>query len=370
VRVSVPLLDLTEQYAVLSEDLKGAIDRVIASQRFILGPEVDALEGEIAARVGSPHAIACASGTDALLLPLMALGLPRDSEVVVPAFTFFATAGAVWNAGLRPVFCDVDPVTFNMVAATAEMAWTARTRALIPVHLFGQMAPMGDLVALARKTGAFVLEDAAQAIGASLEGVMAGAAGNAGAFSFFPTKNLGGFGDGGMITTADPLLAERIRKMRVHGGATLYRHDMVGTNSRLDALQAAILRVKLPHLETWTAARQANAALYDELLSDVAEVVTPAVSTGNIHVYNQYTLRVRRRDALREFLDSRGIGSGVYYPIPLHLQECFKSLGHGPGDFPVSERLSEEVISLPIYPELGSRRIEAVVAAIRDFYDS
>jgi dTDP-4-amino-4,6-dideoxygalactose transaminase len=366
--LTVPLLDLTEQHATIAEEIRATIERVVASQRFILGPEVEALEESIARRVGASYGIACASGTDALLLPLRALGAPPGAEVVVPAFTFFATAGAVWNAGLRPAFCDVDPMTFNVDATTVEEAWTERTRAVIPVHLFGQMAPMRGVGALARARGAFVLEDAAQAIGATQDGISAGVAGDACAFSFFPTKNLGAFGDGGMITTSDGALAERLRKLRVHGGLDAYHHQMVGTNSRLDAIQAAVVGAKLPHLDRWTAARRANAALYDALLADVPEVRIPRAHPGNEHVYNQYTIRAPRRDELRTFLESRGVGSGVYYPLPLHLQECFRPLGYARGDFPASEQLAEEVLSLPVYPELGERRLHRVASALREFY--
>jgi dTDP-4-amino-4,6-dideoxygalactose transaminase len=368
--VKVPLLDLTEQYAAIAPEVTRALNSVVTSQRFILGPEVEALEAELAAWLGAPHAVACASGTDALLLPLLALEAPPEAEVVVPAFTFFATAGAVWNAGLRPAFCDVDPHTFNADARGVEAALTPRTRAVIPVHLFGQMAPMDELRALASARGLFLLEDAAQAIGAEDADGRAGTSGDAAAFSFFPSKNLGGFGDGGLITTGNGALAERLMKLRVHGGARTYHHEMVGTNSRLDALQAAVLRTKLPHLGTWTEARRANAALYDELLAPVAEVVTPVVRPGAEHVFNQYTIRAQRRDALRAFLESRGIGSAVYYPVPLHLQECFRSLGYAPGDFPVAEQLSGEVLSLPIYPELGEQRVGHVARAVCDFYGS
>jgi dTDP-4-amino-4,6-dideoxygalactose transaminase len=366
--LTVPLLDLTEQYSTISDEVNEAIRGVVASQRFILGPEVEALERAIATLVGASHAIGCASGTDALLLPLLSLEAPPDAEVVLPAFTFFATAGAVWNAGLRPAFCDVDADTYNVRRDLLEAAWSERTRVVVPVHLFGQMAPMAEVAALARERGAFVLEDAAQALGARADSAPVGALGDACALSFFPTKNLGGFGDGGMITTSDPRLAERLRKLRVHGGVQMYHHELVGTNSRLDALQAAVLRAKLPHLEAWTAARQRNAVLYDELLADLPEVITPRVAPDSVHVFNQYTVRVRRRDELRAFLDARGIGTGIYYPVPLHLQECFRTLGYARGDFPVSEALAEEVLSLPIYPELGESRIRAVVRAIRDFH--
>ena len=366
--MEIPLLDLKQQYESIRKEIGNVLEEVVSSQRFILGPEVEALEKEVSDYVGAAHGVGCASGTDALLLPLRALEADREAEVVLPAFTFFATAGAVWNAGLRPAFCDVDADTFNVTRATVEAAWSERTRAVVPVHLFGQMAPMEDVASLAGAGGAFVLEDAAQAIGARRNGVAAGAAGDACAFSFFPSKNLGGFGDGGMITTSDERLAARLRKLRVHGGLKMYHHEVVGTNSRLDALQAAVLRAKLPHLGAWTAARQANARLYDELLTDVPGVIPPRVQPGNVHVYNQYTVRAERRDALRDHLAERGIGTGVYYPLPLHLQECFRSLGYARGDFPVSERLAEEVLSLPVFPELGEERVRRVCAAIRAFH--
>lgn len=283
---------------------------------FILGPEVTALEAELAAYLGFPHAISCASGTDALLLPLKALGAEPGSDILIPSFTFFATAGAVGNAGYRPVFCDVDPDTFNVTVETLDAVWTERAVAVIPVHLFGQMAPMGEIRAWARQKGLFILEDTAQAIGA--------------------------------------------RRM--------YHHEMVGTNSRLDALQAAVLRVKLPYLEGWAAARRENARLYGERLAGVDGIRLPVVTDGNVHVYNQYTLRAERRDELQTHLGSLGIGCSVYYPVPLHLQECFSSLGGRGGDLPVTERLCKEVLSLPIFPELGEERLGTVAEAVRAFY--
>jgi dTDP-4-amino-4,6-dideoxygalactose transaminase len=344
----------------------------VESQAFVLGPEVEAFEASMAAYLGVPHAVGVASGTDALLLPLLALNPTPGDEVIVPAFTFFATAGAAWNAGFRPVFCDVDPDTFNVTRATVEAAWTARTRAVVPVHLFGQMAPVEELLPLAEARGALVLEDAAQAIGARRRSdageLAAGAAAPVGALSFFPTKNLGGFGDGGMVTARDDDLAEKVRKLRVHGGRQMYHHEMVGTNSRLDALQAAVLAAKLPYLDGWAEARRANARLYDAHLADVPEVLTPRVADGNVHVFNQYTVRVRRRDDLRSFLAERGIGTGVYYPVPLHAQACFAELGVREGAFPVSEQLCSEVLSLPVYPELGAERLAEVAGAIRAFY--
>jgi dTDP-4-amino-4,6-dideoxygalactose transaminase len=371
--VPVPLLDLTAQYESIKPELDAAVADVVASQRFILGPEVEGLEAEMARYLGVPYAVGVASGTDALLLPLKALDPKPGDEVIVPAFTFFATAGAVWNAGFRPVFCDVDPFTFNVTAETLEAVRTERTRAAIPVHLFGQMAPMSEITDWADRHGIVVIEDAAQAIGARQRGpdglpVMAGAAAPMAAFSFFPTKNLGAFGDAGMVTALDAGLADRVGKLRVHGGRQMYHHEMVGTNSRLDALQAAVLRVKLTHLDRWTDARREHACAYEGRFVDLPEVITPRVAENNFHVYNQYTLRVRRRDELREYLGGRGIGSGVYYPVPLHLQACFSELGGREGQLPVAEQLCTEVLSLPVFPELGMDRLAEVADGIHAFY--
>jgi dTDP-4-amino-4,6-dideoxygalactose transaminase len=390
----VPFLDLTLQYNSIRDELDEAIQRVIASQGFVLGPEVQGLEEELAGYLGVPYAVGVASGTDALLLPLKALDPQPGDEVILPAFTFFATAGAAWNAGFKPVFCDVDPATFNVTPETLDAVWTERTRAVIPVHLYGQMAPMQEIRQLARPRGAFVLEDAAQAIGArqmarsattggaEVEGArltldesvpvegwaMAGSVGDAGAFSFFPTKNLGGFGDGGLVTSGDEILAEKVAKLRVHGGKQMYHHEMVGTNSRLDALQAAVLRVKLRHLEGWAQGRMRNATLYDEILRGVDGVITPFTAPGNLHVYNQYTLKVDRRDELRDHLSGQGIGNGLYYPMGLHLQECFSGLGGKLGDLPATEKLTREVVSLPIFPELTESQVTRVGEAVRSFY--
>jgi dTDP-4-amino-4,6-dideoxygalactose transaminase len=305
--------------------------------------------------------------------------------VLVPAFTFFATAGAVWNAGLRPVFVDVDETTFNVTAETLDAALVPDARVVVPVHLFGQMAELAPILELARRHELAVLEDAAQSIGAAqrIDGAWraAGSVGTFGAFSFFPTKNLGAFGDGGLMTTDDDVLGDRLRKLRVHGGRQMYHHEMVGTNSRLDALQAAVLSAKLPHLDGWTERRRENARWYDELLEGIDGVVKPVTLPGNRHVFNQYTIRAGARararagagagarDRLREFLERRGVGTGIYYPVPLHLQECFTSLGYGRGDLPVSERLAGEVLSLPIYPELTRAQIEEVAGGIRAFFE-
>lgn len=371
--MTVPLLDLTAQYDDIRTELDEAVRGVCESQRFIMGPEVEGFESEMAEYLGAPYAVGVASGTDALLLPLKALEPEPGDEVIVPAFTFFATAGAVWNAGFRPVFCDVDPHTFNVTVESLEAARTPRTRAVVPVHLFGQMAPMAAISSWAELHGIVVVEDAAQAVGARQRGpdglpVMAGAASPVAAFSFFPTKNLGAFGDAGMVTARDADLAERVAKLRVHGGRQMYHHEMVGTNSRLDALQAAVLRVKLRHLDRWTAARRENACRYEGGLGDVAEVLTPVVQEGNFHVYNQFTIRARRRDDLKTHLAGLGIGSGIYYPVPLHLQACFSELGLGEGRLPAAEQLCTEVLSLPVFPELGSDRLDLVVEAIRAFY--
>jgi len=357
--MTVPFFDLTRQHAAIGLEVRVRLDSVIASQRFVLGEEVEELEAALADYLGVKHAIGVASGTDALLLPLKAIGLEPGDEVITSPFTFFATAGAIHNAGGRPVFADIDPKTFNLDPAAVEAAITPRTRAIVPVHLFGQMADMASFRRITDQHGLFLLEDAAQAIGArqEIDGsfVHTGAVGDCAAYSFFPTKNLGGYGDGGLVATNDDALAEKLRKLRVHGGLQMYHHEMVGTNSRLDALQAAVLLAKLPHLDGWAAARREHAARYDERLEPLeraGRLRRPAVVPGNESVYNQYTLRAERRDELRKALGDGGTGTGVYYPVPLHLQECFEYLGYGAGDFPESEHAAEEVLSLPVFPEL------------------
>jgi dTDP-4-amino-4,6-dideoxygalactose transaminase len=374
--VTVPLLDLTRQYAELAEELNAAVLSVVAEQRFVLGPVVERFEAEIAALLGVPHAIGCASGTDALLLAFRALGVENGEEVVTSPFTFFATAGAIHNAGGRTVFADIEPDTFNLDPAAAAAAVTERTRVVAPVHLFGQMADMPRFRELGDRAGVAIVEDAAQAIGARQRlddgrWITTGTLGDACAFSFFPTKNLGAFGDAGMIVTGDEDLAARLLRLRVHGGRQMYHHEEVGYNSRLDALQAAVLSVKLPHLGRWSEARRRNADFYDEALAGLDGIVTPVVSPENESIVNQYTIRVLdgRRDALIEHLKVRGVGSSVYYPVPLHLQECFAYLGYREGDFPESERASREVLSLPVFPELTEAERGEVVEAVRGFFD-
>jgi dTDP-4-amino-4,6-dideoxygalactose transaminase len=367
--MNVPLLDLKAQFDSIRPDVLAALHAVVESQQFIMGPAVAELETALAAYCHTRAAVACASGTDALLLPLRALIQPGD-EVITSPFTFFASAGAVANAGGRPVFVDIDPATFNLRIDQVEAAITPRTRVIIPVHLFGQMVEMEALLPLAARRGIAILEDAAQAIGArrKIDGQwrLAGELGLAAAFSFFPSKNLGAWGDGGCITTQDEALAERLKRLRTHGGAKQYHHDEVGTNSRLDTLQAAVLTAKLPWLDRWSAARRGHAAFYDQALSGIPGITTPAVDRQNEHIFHQYTIRSDRRDRLAAWLKERGIGCAVYYPRPLHLQPCFASLGYREGAFPEAERACREVLSIPVYPELTSQQRAAVVQAIRE----
>jgi dTDP-4-amino-4,6-dideoxygalactose transaminase len=370
--VQIPLLDLQAQYAAIRDEVRPAIDEVMASQRFIMGPQVRQLEEAVAAACQAKHGIACASGTDALLLSLKTLDLQAGDEVITSPFTFFATAGAITNAGGTPVFVDIDPVTFNLDLDLVEAAIGPRTKAIVPVHLFGQMVPMQRLMSLAREHGLAVVEDAAQAIGAKqhVDGTRrhAGELGTTGAFSFFPSKNLGGWGDGGMIVTQDDARAERLRRLRTHGGAKQYHHDEVGTNSRLDTLQAAVLLIKFAHLAEWNTARRANAERYSEAFRDLEPVTTPETAQGNEHIYHQYTIRIGRRDDLKDHLKTRGIGSAVYYPKALHVQPCFASLGYREGQLPEAERACSEVLSLPVYPELAVEQQGIVIDAVREFF--
>lgn len=362
--MKVPLLDLKAQYAGIRDKVRPAVDAVLESQYFILGPQVEAFEKELATYVGAKHAIGCASGTDAILLALMALGVGPGDEVVTTPFTFFATAGCIARLGAKPVFVDIEPDTFNLNPAQLAGAITERTKAIMPVHLFGQCADMDPILAAAG--GIPVVEDSAQALSAEYKGRKAGTLGRIACFSFFPSKNLGAFGDGGAVTTDDPALAEKIALLRVHGARQRYFHDEVGLNSRLDALQAAVLRVKLPCLDAWSSQRGANARRYDELLAG-ANVVLPAAKPYARHVYNQYTIRAADRDGLQKHLTAREIGNAIYYPVPLHLQKCFAPLGYGPGSLPEAERAAREVISIPIYPELTDQMARYVADSIREF---
>jgi dTDP-4-amino-4,6-dideoxygalactose transaminase len=370
--VNVPLLDLVAQYGAIKNDLLPALQAVIDSQQFIMGPAVEQLEVAVAHLSHARHGIGCASGTDALLLPLKTLQLRPGDEVITTPFTFFATAGAIHNAGGTPVFVDIDPQTFNLDPAAVEAALTPRTRAILPVHLYGQMAAIERLVAIARRRGVPVIEDAAQAIGArrSIDGEwrMAGELGWVTGYSFFPSKNLGAWGDAGLMVTSDDQVAARLRTLRLHGGAKQYHHDEVGTNSRLDTLQAAILLAKLPHLAGWSGRRRDHAAYYTAALAAVGGVTPPVVERNNEHIFHQYTLRVERRDELQAHLKGQGIGTAVYYPIPLHLQTCFSHLGYKPGRLPAAERAARDVLSLPIYPELARAQQDYVIDGIRGFY--
>ncbi len=364
--MTVPLLDLKAQYATIKPDIDAAVQAVLDSARFIQGPEVTALEGEIAAYSKVAHGVGVASGTDALLLALKALGIGPGDEVVTTAYSFFASASTIALLGAKPVFCDIEPATYNLDPAHLVSRLTPRTRAVVPVHLFGQCADMPAIRALCDPRSIPVLEDAAQAIGSEWQGRRAGEMGVAGCFSFFPSKNLGGIGDGGMVVGRDEALLDRVRLLREHGARPKYHHHVLGQNSRLDALQAAVLRVKLRHLEDWHAARQGNAALYREMLAGT-NVGLPLARPEARHIYNQFVIRTQQRDALKQHLSDSGIGTEVYYPRPLHLQECFADLGHRAGDFPHSEAAAAETLALPIYPELTGEQIAYVSSKIHAF---
>jgi dTDP-4-amino-4,6-dideoxygalactose transaminase len=364
--MKIPLLDLQGQYAPLREEAMRRVDEVLKSGNYILGPWVKRLEERIAKLCGTKHAIACASGTDALILSLKAIGIGPGDEVIVPTFTFFASAGAVSHIGGRPVFVDILPDTYNMDPKAVEAALTPRTKAIMPVHLFGQSADMEPILEVARKRSIAVVEDAAQSLGARWRDRPAGSIGRVGCFSFYPTKNLGGYGDGGMITTNDDALADLIRRLRVHGAKPKYFHAIVGMNSRLDEIQATLLDLKLDHLESWTAARRANAAYYDRELRG-GPFGTPVVREGCFHVYNQYTIAALARESLIEHLKTAGVGTGIYYPLSLHLQGCFQDLGYREGSFPVAEEAQKTSLSLPVYPELKPEEKEHVVKSLLSF---
>lgn len=365
--VAVPLLDLGAQYAPLREEILAAVTRVCDSQRFILGPEVDALERELERALDVAHAVTMSSGTDAILATLMALGIGPGDEVITPTYSFFATAGCVARVGATPVLVDVDPESYNVDPSAVRAAITPRTKAIVPVHLYGQMADMTALLEIASPLGIPVIEDACQAIGARLHDRQAGTFGLAGCFSFFPSKNLGAFGDAGLVTTNDAALAHELRLLRNHGAEPKYFHKRIGGNFRLDALQAAVLRVKLPYLEGWTDARRANARRYDELFRErnlADRIVLPTELPGYRHIYNQYVVRVPDRNRVREALASDGIGTEVYYPVPFHLQECFAPLGYRAGRFPHAEAAADTSLALPIYGELTAVQQQAVVSAL------
>jgi dTDP-4-amino-4,6-dideoxygalactose transaminase len=366
--MTVPLLDLKAQYANIKTEIDDAVQRVMESTRFIGGPEVSGLEDEVARYSQCAHAIGCASGTDALILALRALNIGPGDEVVTTAYSFFASAGTVANVGAMPVFMDIDPRTYNLDPHRLEAALTPATKAVIAVHLYGQCCDLTAVKAVCEKHDVWLIEDAAQAIGAEWEGKRAGSVGDLGCFSFFPSKNLGAAGDGGMVTTQDQALAERVRLLREHGSKPKYYHSIVGTNSRLDALQAAILRVKLRHLDRWSEGRAKNAALYDRLFEG-SRVGRPYHDPRTRHIYNQYVIRVTDRDALRQHMTDRGVGTEIYYPVPLHLQKCFANLGYQEGSMPHSEAAARETLALPIYPELTEEQIRYVATTVREFTD-
>lgn len=379
---AVPLLDLKAQYATIREEIQAVVERVIESQRFIMGPEVEALEQAVADYCHCQFGIGVSSGTDALLVALMAIDLQPGDEVITTPYTFFATGGSVARLGGKLVFVDIDPLTYNIDPAAIEAAITGKTRAIMPVHLYGQMADMDPLMEIAERHQLTVIEDAAQAIGAEYKGRRAGSMGHLGCFSFFPSKNLGGFGDGGMVTANEPALADRVKLLRNHGYRPKYYNKVVGGNFRLDALQAAILRVKLKHLDSWTAGRRQNAQTYRQLFAETGlEIKTQpgqALEPGSLvlphdagygrHIYNQFVIRSAHRDKLLAYLQERNIGCEIYYPVPLHLQECFADLQYQPGDFPHSEQAAQETLALPIYPELTPDMLAAVVTAMADFH--
>jgi dTDP-4-amino-4,6-dideoxygalactose transaminase len=370
--MKVPLLDLTEQNQILRPEIEAALGRVLDTNGFILGAEVAALEKDLAAYCGTKHAIGCASGTDALLLALMAFDVGPDDEVITTPYSFFATVSSITRLGAKPVFVDIDPVTYNLDVSQIEAKITERTKAIQPVHLYGQCAEMAELRKIGEKYGVPLVEDAAQAIGAEEFGKRAGAMSEIGCFSFYPSKNLGGMGDGGFMTTDDDALAHKLFALRVHGSFERYYHKWVGLNSRLDGFQGAVLRVKLPHLDAWSQARKENADFYRAAFTDAGlteQIGLPFERENVRHIYNQFVIRVpERRDALKQFLAENEIGTDIYYPVSLHQQECFEYLGYKTGDFPESERASRETLALPIFPELKRQQQEFVVEKIAEFF--
>lgn len=391
--MKIPQLDLKRQYKNIKHEILPAIEKVIDEHKFILGPEVSLLEEKISSYVNTKFAIGVASGSDALLISLMALNITEGDGIITTPFTFFATAGAIARLGATPVFVDIEEDTYNInpteiekyidrfCTVTNKGLFDKKTqttiRGIIPVHLYGQTAEMENIIHIAKKYNLWIVEDGAQALGAEYQGEKAGSIGTTGIYSFFPSKNLGGFGDGGMVVTNDETLAEKLRILRVHGSSPKYYHKIVGINSRLDTIQAAVLLVKLKYLEQWTQGRRNNANLYEKLFNqtklitqknDNWDIILPAEKKYNKHVYNQYTLRAKNRDQLKLYLEKKGVGTALYYPLPLHMQECFENLGYRKGDLPVSERITQEVISIPIFPELTNKEIEYIVSVINDFY--
>ncbi|MBN2325902.1 MAG: DegT/DnrJ/EryC1/StrS family aminotransferase [Candidatus Omnitrophica bacterium] len=371
--VSVPLLDLKAQYVAIQEEIRPAVDAVLESQRFIMGPEVIGLEEEAAAYSNLPYGVGVSSGTDALLISLMAVDAGPGDEIITTPYTFFATAGVIHRVGAKPVFVDIEEETYNIDPRKIEAAVTDKTKAIIPVHLYGQCADMDPILEIARKHNLCVIEDAAQAIGSEYKGRRAGSMGQLGCFSFFPSKNLGGFGDGGMVVTGDEELCKKLKRLRMHGSEPKYYHSIVGGNFRLDALQAAVLRIKLKHLDDWTQARQRNAEHYRQLFAEsglTGDQVHLPVIRQNRHIFNQFVIRVSRRDELMAYLKERRVGCEIYYPVPMHLQECFAHLGYRKGDFPVSEQSAQSTLAIPVYPELTGEQKEYVVQQIAQFYRS
>jgi dTDP-4-amino-4,6-dideoxygalactose transaminase len=368
--IAVPLLDLKAQYATLKDEIRPAIDRVLESQQCINGPEVGQLEREVARYCQAKHCVGVSSGTDALLVAMMALDIGHGDEVITTPYTFFATAGCISRLGAKSVFVDIDPATFNIDPTRIEAAITPRTKAIMPVHLFGQCADMDPILAIAKKHNLPVIEDAAQAIGSEYKGRRAGTMGTFGCFSFFPSKNLGAVGDAGAVTTNDDAFAKRLVRLRGHGAEVKYYHDEVGGNFRLDTIHAAVLSVKLRHLDTWTAARQANAAFYTKAIqanTTLRKVITPPPVVQSRHIFNQYVIRVDDREGLKDFLKARLIGTEVYYPVPMHLQKCFADLGYRKGDFPHSEQAALTTLAIPIYPELTDAQKQHVVESLAAF---
>jgi dTDP-4-amino-4,6-dideoxygalactose transaminase len=364
--VAIPLVDLKAQYQTIRDEINEAIHEVLESQYFILGPKVQELEKKVAQYCGVKYGVGVASGSDALLLSLMAIDVGPGDEVITTPFTFFATAGCISRLGARPVFVDIDPGTYNVDPGLIEERITESTKAIIPVHLYGQCADMDPILDTAKKHSLYVIEDAAQAIGAKYKGRKAGSMSHLGCLSFFPTKNLGGYGDGGMVVTDDEELAEKVRVLRVQGSKPKYYHSVIGCNSRLDAIQAAVLSVKLNYLDDWNEARRENAQNYNCLFAGM-DLVTPYAEEHNYHIYNQYVIRVERRDELQSFLKEQEVGTAIYYPVPLHLQKCYSDLGYREGDLPESEKAAKEVLALPVYPELNLEQQEVVANYVGRF---